>query len=327
MKRIRHVIGLAVSLLLLCTLQQSMAANLSLQDIFKEERAWAGLETKTAKVGNVSWTYSEGGRVGQPVVVLLHGMSGSRDNWNRVASYLTKDFHVIIPDLPLHGETTVPDDYDPQPAEIVDSLGELTRHLNLKNIHLAGHSFGGGVSTYFAAKYFFNVQSLFLVAPAGVYAKAKSEFLTNPDSIQKMMIQKPGDFERIMPYVMHKPPFLPAAYLKEQEAAMIALLPQQRRIINRSIELAKLYKPDGFKLVLKAIEAPTLIMMGREDRIINVEVSEELAEHLKNEEPVVVLDGIGHMVIMEAEQLVAQAYLPFLRKAQAWNNPFKNAAK
>lgn len=326
MKRIFYMLGLSLGLFFSLSLQ-AHAANLSLNDILAEERAWAGLTSKTKTIGNVTWAYSEGGQVGKPVVLLLHGASGSRDNWNRVASYLTKDYHVIIPDLPLHGETKVPADYDPQPAEMVDSLGELVRSMNLKNINVAGHSLGGGVSTYFAAKYFYNIQSLLLVAPLGVYANAKTKYLTNPDSIGTMLIQKPGDFNRIMPIVMHKPPFLPAAYLKEQEAAMIANLPQQKRMLARATELAKLYQPDGFKLVLRAIEAPTLVIMGREDRILNVEVGDELAEHLKNDEPVVVLDNVGHMVVMEAEQLVVQKYLPFLRKSQQWNNPFKNAVQ
>lgn len=312
-----------VALAMFCSCSMSMAATLSLKQLLQEERQWAGLHTKTVKLGDITWTYSEGGQANKPPILLLHGVAGSRDNWNRVASYLTKDYHVIIPDLPLHGDTKVPKEYDPQPAVMVDSVGDLMRHLKLKNVHVAGHSMGGGLATYFAAKYFYNVQSVFLVAPAGVYEKANTRFLKNPDSINDMLIQKPGDFKRIFADAMHKPPFLPEAYLKEQEASMIANLPQQRRIMKRMIEIAKLYKPGGYKLVLRAIEAPTLVVMGREDRIINVEVAEELAEHLKNDEPVVILDNVGHMPIMEAEQLVVQQYLPFLKKAQAWNSPFK----
>lgn len=305
----------------------SQTTALTLKQLLTEEREWAGLTTKQLTVKGVTWHYSEGGDASKPTVLLLHGMMGTKDNWNRVASFLTKDYHVIIPDLPMHGGTQVPADYDPQPAYIVESLGDFSRALKLKNIHIAGHSLGGSVAAYFSAKYFFNVQSVFLVNAAGIYDKANTRFLTNPDSINNMMITKKGDFGRVLPYVMHKPPFIPKQILSEQEDAMIALKDKHSRLIKRTIELAKLYKPGGYHLVLRAIEAPTLVLWGDKDRIINIEVTEELAENLKNEEPIVVLKNVGHTPILEAEQLVAMHYLPFLKKAQQWKSPFKNIQK
>lgn len=303
------------------------AHALTLQQLMQEERQWAGLSTKKITVDGITWTYSEGGAVTKPPILLLHGMMGTRDNWNRVASFLTADYHVIIPDLPLHGETDVPVDYDPQPANIVESLGSFTRQLNLNNIHVAGHSFGGSVAAYFSSKYFYNVQSTFLLNAAGVYDSATTKFLTHPDSIDNMVIRKKGDFMRVLPYVMHKPPFIPKTILTEQEAYMISLRTKHERLVKRTIELAKLYKPGGYKLVLRAIEAPTLVMWGDKDRLINVEVADELAEHLKHEEPVVILKGIGHTPLLEADQLVAAYYLPFLHKAQNWQSPFKHIQK
>lgn len=300
------------------------AANLSLAELLKEERQWAGLHTKEVTVGDISWRYSEGGDTSKPVVLLLHGMGGSRDNWNRVARALTPHYRVIIPDLPMHGNTTVPSDYDPQPAVMVDSLGNFMRHLKLKDVNLAGHSLGGGLATYFAAKYFYNVQSLFLVAPAGVYKNINTEIMKNPERLSNLFVQKRGDLKRLMKIAMHQPPFLPHAFLLEQEADMMKNAAQQKKLIESAVKMMKLMKPEGYRLVLRAIEAPTLVLLGREDRIFNPEIGEELAEQLKNEEPVVILDNVGHMPIMEAEQLVIQAYLPFLTKAQTWKSPFKN---
>ena len=38
---------------------------------------------------------------------------------------------------------------------------------------------------------------------------------------------------------------------------------------------------------------------------------------LKNAQAPVILDNVGHMPILEADQLVVQQYLPFLSKTQA----------
>ncbi len=42
----------------------------------------------------------------------------------------------------------------------------------------------------------------------------------------------------------------------------------------------------------------------------------ELKSLLKNAQAPVILDNVGHMPIVEADQLVVQQYLPFLSKIQ-----------
>ncbi|SSS15449.1 alpha/beta superfamily hydrolase/acyltransferase [Acinetobacter baumannii] len=48
----------------------------------------------------------------------------------------------------------------------------------------------------------------------------------------------------------------------------------------------------------------------------NVEVANELKRLLKNAQPPVILENVGHMPILEAEQLVIQQYVPFLLKVE-----------
>jgi pimeloyl-ACP methyl ester carboxylesterase len=37
----------------------------------------------------------------------LHGYTGSKDNWTRFAVNLTKDYHLVIPDIPGYGESSM----------------------------------------------------------------------------------------------------------------------------------------------------------------------------------------------------------------------------
>ena len=60
---------------------QAAEIEMSFQNVLQQERAWAGLQTKTLKVGDISWSYSEGGQAGKPIVILIHGLAGSRDNY------------------------------------------------------------------------------------------------------------------------------------------------------------------------------------------------------------------------------------------------------
>ena len=55
-----------------------------LQNYLKQERSKAGLTTKMLKVGEIVWTYNEGGDISKPTVLLIHGLAGTRDHWNRL---------------------------------------------------------------------------------------------------------------------------------------------------------------------------------------------------------------------------------------------------
>ena len=98
---------------------------------------------------------------------------------------------------------------------------------------------------------------------------------------------------------------------------MIAQAGQTTKMVEQIIALNKMFTPDSFALLAKSIDAPTLILWGKQDKIINVEVAAELKSLLKNAQTSVVLNGIGHTPILEADQLVSQQYISFLNKVQA----------
>ena len=299
------------------------AATQSFQQVLQEERSWAGLTTRSLKVGDVEWSYSEGGDKTKPTVMLVHGLSGSRDNWNRVARYLTPYYHVIIPDLPAHGDTKVPADFDLQVPNMVEALRRFTEAAGItKNLNVAGHSLGGAVAGLYAAQYFFDVQSLLLIDSAGVFKSSQSPYLKDPTLLRELIVSKPGDFDKLMKIAMFNPPFIPSSLKQEQEKMMMAQADNTRRVIEQLIKLYGYYTPETFALAARAIEAPTLIIWGKQDKIIDVNVVPELKGLIKNAQEPVILPNVGHTAILEAEQLVIQKYLPFLQKSVATPNPF-----
>jgi len=311
------LLGSCLSILSPTAIAQNEELQKEFQQALQEERSWAGLRSKTLKVGEVTWSYSEGGPVDKPTLLLLHGLSGSRDNWNRLAHYLTPHYHVVIPDLPTGGETRTPADFDMSVPHITEQLRRFVEAANIPNqVHLAGHSLGGAIAMLYAAQYPFETQSLFLVSSGGVFRNAKTPYLHNPAYLKQLVVSKPGDFNYLLKTVMQNPPFLPRRYKQAQEQIMIAQAPQTAKMVDQLVALNRTYTPQSFALLARTIDAPSLIIWGKQDRIINVEVAEELKTLLKHAEPPVILDQVGHMPIMEAEQLVIQHYLPFLAKTQ-----------
>src|SRR3546814_15213075 len=62
-----------------------------------------------------------------------------------------------------------------------------------------------------------------------------------------------------------------------------------------------------------AIAAPTLILFGRQDRLINPSAAETFHERIAGSE-VVLLDGIGHLLMEEAPDATAAAIADFLKR-------------
>src|ERR1700758_5044177 len=71
------------------------------------ERGAAHLQRKETDIPGMHVVYLEGGQ-GQPLI-LIHGFGADKDNWTRVARFLTPHYHVYAPDLPGFGESSKPD--------------------------------------------------------------------------------------------------------------------------------------------------------------------------------------------------------------------------
>lgn len=311
---------LLLSISLLATpiaMQQVSAAPaaLSIQNVLQQERAWAGLKTKTIQVEDVLWSYSEGGDVNKPTVLLVHGLGGTRDNWNRVARYLTPYYHVVIPDLPASGDTKIPDGYD---LSIPNMTEKLRRFLEAgkfeQNVHIAGHSMGGAIAMLYTAQYPVEVKSLYLVDAAGVFKSANTPYLKDPNQLNNLLVSKPGDLDRLLAIAANMPPFIPQELKVEQEKMMIANAKNTQKMIDAVIAMSKIYTPDSYALAAGSIDVPVGIIWGEKDKIINAEAAQELKSLLKNADQPLILKNIGHMPILEAEQLLAQHLMAFLAK-------------
>ena len=78
MKKTATALTLACSLLSVMSISQAQAADnidVSFQTILQQERNWAGLQSKSLKVGDITWSYSEGGSSTKPTLLLIHGLA------------------------------------------------------------------------------------------------------------------------------------------------------------------------------------------------------------------------------------------------------------
>jgi pimeloyl-ACP methyl ester carboxylesterase len=111
--------------------------------------------------------YREAGEAGQPVVVLVHGITSSSATWDPILPMLAEHAHVIAPDLLGHGESDKPrTDYSL--GAFASGLRDLLEHLGHDRATVVGHSLGGGVAMQFSYQYYEHCERLVLVASGGL---------------------------------------------------------------------------------------------------------------------------------------------------------------
>lgn len=219
-----------------------------------------------------------------PPLVLLHGLAGSGDWWQRNLPALSDAFRVTAIDLPGFGSSH-PDArliLDEAPAQVAALLGDL----GIERAHVMGHSMGGLVAGGLAADH--------------------------PDRVDRLVLVDAG-FLSLDPTWRHRisGPLLTLPWTSP------TILPILVRDVVRSgpVRMARataevLRKDWGHKL--PAITAPTLVVWGEHDRICHPRIGERIAAAVPGAR-LEVIRGAGHNPMWERHAAFNRAVLGFLR--------------
>jgi pimeloyl-ACP methyl ester carboxylesterase len=277
---------------------------------YSVERARAGLVRKEiALADGTRIVYLEGGS-GAPLV-LVHGFGADKDNFTRVARYLTPHYRVIVPDLVGFGESTHRSDVDYHYVAQAGRLHDFTRALGLARFDLGGNSMGGGIAMSLAAQHPQEVASLWLIDCAGIGAAPPSELariVTTTDA-NPLIITRESDFPAFMNFVMSDPPYIPGAVMDTMARERIANQPLERVIFQ---QIAR----DSVDDAVKGLKTPTLIVWGDEDRALSVGTVPVLKTLLPNAQAVV-MPHVGHAPMIERPRQSADDYLRFREQIAA----------
>lgn len=99
--------------------------------------------------------------------LLLHGFGGDANNWLFNLEALGADRPVFAVDMPGHGQSTKQVG-NGSLAEMAEIVGQLIESLEVKRVHLVGHSMGGAIALQFALDNPGSVASLSLISAAGL---------------------------------------------------------------------------------------------------------------------------------------------------------------
>lgn len=305
---------LQVIALLLCTAFISACSRQTLYENAMEwERFSAGLEQSSVRVSDLNIAYlSNIEPVDGETIVMVHGFGASKDNWTRLAAELTDEYNVYAVDLPGHGDSSKPLDLGYRFEDQVSYLAKILKALSIEKTHIMGNSMGGAITGLYAATYPDQIRSAVLFDPAGIleYQSELVDLVTAGDN--PLIPTREGDFRRLINFVMEKEPFVPWPIYDVMEDKAIA-----NREINEVIFAAlrdSRSEPD-FRKAITRIEAPVLVVWGKEDRVINYRNAEVFVDQIPDARKVL-LEGVGHVPMVEVPQESAQLVREFLAETR-----------
>jgi pimeloyl-ACP methyl ester carboxylesterase len=237
-----------------------------------------------------------------PPLIFFHGAAGLM--WDPLLDSLAATHHVYAPMHPgTDGEHR--DDVR-QLSDVWDLVlyyAELFDSLGLEKAVLVGHSFGGMVAAEFAATYPKFVERLVLISPLGLWIDETP--VGNPMMLDPMQLVQAtfADLDGV-----------PAKQMIQQMSSMI----DQPEAAAEAWWVTACTGhfiwplPDrGLKKRIHRVDAPSLVIWGREDGIIPAVYAEEFGDKLSDSQ-VEVVDGAAHMPHIERPEKVIELVGKFL---------------
>ncbi len=216
-----------------------------------------------------------------PPVLMLHGSGpgvSAWANWRLTIQALQQDFRVLAPDLAGFGYSETPADFVYSRQAWLDQIVAFLDALGVEKAHVIGNSFGGSMALALAIAHPERVDRLVLMGSVGVP-------FTLTEGLDAVWGYTPSleNMRRIMGIFAHDQSLIGDALvalrlraserLHDQYAAMFPA-PRQRWVDAMAHAEADIRK----------LPHPTLLVHGREDRVIPPETSKTLFEWIDRSE-------------------------------------------
>lgn len=235
------------------------------------------------------------GKPDAPVLVLGHGLLFGTSMWRHQVEVLRASYRCVAVDWRGQGATpATPGGYDMD--TLYADLVALIEHLDVGPVHYAGLSMGGFVGQRLAARRPDLVRSLVLIdTSAGPEDPEKVRKYRLMAGVYGLLGFKP--LQRQVAPIMFSPAFLVTDQGRSTVSTWVAeLATQDRAGVKKAIRgvTDRLAVEDE----IRAISAPTLVVVGSEDPATPVAKAERIAAAIGGSR-LDVLAGVGHVSTLE----------------------------
>ena len=233
-------------------------------------------------------------------IIFLHGSGLSHIVWSLVEQFFSNNnFNVLSIDLPGHGNSEGPCLHTIE--EIADWLEKVFIKLKLEKVILVGHSQGCLEMLEYSNKYKNRLKKL--VFMGGSYKMPVNQDLIdlaeNGDTDAVKLMMKWG-YEGSKKFIGGNP---------------IKRIIQSPRDISEilAVDLVACNNYVNGSNAVKTIDCPTMFVFGALDKMVNIEVGKKFANLVGNS-TTHIIDGCGHMIMIEKAFEMREKVLEFLQK-------------
>ncbi len=269
------------------------------------------------KVGEIKTRFWELGDEGTSVI-MIHGISGSIENWSLNINALAQHHRVYAMDLAGFGHSDqprVPFTFS-YGAQFVNDFMEV---LRIDQASLIGNSLGGGVTLQFAIQFLDKVEKLVLANSAGLGKELAFILRLVTLPLVGELLTRPS--KKGTAWTLKQCVYDPALITEElvESSYQLATLPKAQKYFLSTLRednnLRGQHADNVLSIVgnLANITAPTLIIWGQQDRILPVAHAYVAGEKIPHTE-LHVLNHCGHLPQLERAEEFNTLVLEFLAK-------------
>jgi pimeloyl-ACP methyl ester carboxylesterase len=268
-------------------------------------------------------------RDGAVPVVFVHGLSGQWQNWLENLPATALERPAVALDLPGFGRSPLPANGTVSIPYYASVVARLCAALGFDRYVVCGNSMGGLIAAELALREPGRVQGLVLVSPAGVSsATVKVWPAVAVGTVVRLVGVYGGRFHRHV------------ARRRRARALGLALVARYPQRLDADLACEGLIKgagKPGFAPALRAtvgydlrerlpeIAVPTLVVWGKDDRVIPVRDADVWASRIANTEKVI-LPRTGHVAQLERPRTFNRLLHDFVARVDAQEHTPTTAA-
>jgi len=249
-------------------------------------------------------------------VVLLNGLAMHTKAWYGFLDDLRPDFGVLLYDYLGQGASSCPDETYSIPG-LADDLAAVLDHLAIERAHVMGISYGGFIALDFGRLHQDRLHTLTL---SGILLSHERQFQMYQDLSLRFYRGGADAFAIYTHYLYEK--IFGESFLRATDPGALEVMRERfhERYRDRIWCLVRLTEAqDPFFAALdenhpgyRAIEVPTLLLAGAQDRAIPLWQQRKIPDILPDVR-MEVLDGAGHVVYLEQREAFFAILKAFLR--------------
>ena len=229
-----------------------------------------------------------------PVLVLFHGGAGSWRHWAHNIDVLSRDYRLLVPDLPGLGESAFPPEGDDAAhvAEIVARGIDVVLGADVQ-YDVAGFSFGGTMASCVGAIHGARVRSVTIVGSSGVGPAGSA--------VELMKVRHLSGDERVAAHRTNLNRLMIADPAKIDD---LALAIQEWNTRHSRLKTPTLSRSGALQRAIAQVHVPVNGIWGELDAPANPRAPQRVAalRALRPDADVRMIPGAGHWVAYEAPE-------------------------